>query len=179
MASGLRCGCSRTNCVSACSGGTLQASWRHVRLVAKTRQASYEALAAKPNDYRGKGVSFATNRIAHPTNSLGVVRRKPICDGRPRALGARAQYCVLRLRRLGPGKDGPLVGIARELFFGRGGGLTRHLTRGAPGMPKNARRWRFFQCEGTIRCGRSVLKAVWGCQHGSDDAACRPSIYYA
>ena len=42
------------------------------RLVAKTRQASYEALAAKPNDYRGKGVSFATNRIAHPTNSLGV-----------------------------------------------------------------------------------------------------------
>ena len=29
------------------------------RLVAK--QASYEALAAKPNDYRGKGVSFAIN----------------------------------------------------------------------------------------------------------------------
>ena len=58
------------------------------------------------------------------------------------------------------GKDGPLVGIARELFFGRGGGLTRRLTRGAPGMPKNSSRGRFFRCEGTISCGRSVPKAV-------------------
>ena len=46
------------------------------RLVAKTRQASYEALAAT-NDYRGKGVSFSINQIAHPTNILGVVRRDP------------------------------------------------------------------------------------------------------
>ena len=95
MTSGLRCGCSRTNCVSACSGGTLQASWRHARLVAETRQASYEALAAT-NDYRGKGVSFAVNRIAHPTNTLGVVRREIQCDDRPRVLGATrnkiAQY---------------------------------------------------------------------------------------
>ena len=27
-----------------------------------------------------------------------------------------------RLRRVGPGKDGPLVGIAGSLFFGRGRG---------------------------------------------------------
>ena len=37
-----------------------------------SRQASYEALAAIPNDYRGKGVSSAVNQIVHPKNSLGV-----------------------------------------------------------------------------------------------------------
>ena len=43
------------------------------RLVAKTRQASYEALASKNRTtHRGKGVRFAINQIAHPTNSLGV-----------------------------------------------------------------------------------------------------------
>ena len=92
MASGLRCGCSRTNCVSACSGGTLQASWR-TQTRRKARQASYEALAAKPNAYRGKGISFSINQMVHPTNSLGVVRRETPCDDRTRvALGARAQY---------------------------------------------------------------------------------------
>ena len=60
MASGLRCGCSRTNCVSACSGGTLQASWR-TQTRRKARQASYEALAAKPNDYRGRKLCDKSN----------------------------------------------------------------------------------------------------------------------
>ena len=60
MTSGLRCGCSRTNCVSACSGGTLQASWR-TQTRRKARQASYEALAAKPNDYRGRKLCDKSN----------------------------------------------------------------------------------------------------------------------
>ena len=43
-----------------------------------------------------------------------------------------------RLRRLGPGKDGPLVGIAREFVLRPREEVLRRRTRGAPSMPKNA-----------------------------------------
>ena len=118
-------------------GGTLQASWKHARLVAKTRQASYEALAAKPNDYRGKGVSFAINQIVHPTNSLVFMHRDPCVTAAPASRSARGRNTEFFVS-VAWGKNEPLVGIAGSLFFGRGRRFTR-TPDARRAQPKNAR----------------------------------------
>ena len=109
----------RESCNKPETGESLSPSPTSVSTQNGVHRASYsEALAS--TSATGSGASFAINQVALATNSLGVVRRDP-CDGHPRvALGARAHNAVSRLRRVGPGKDGPLVGIAVCLVFGRG-----------------------------------------------------------